>query len=435
MRFSRYLTAAIFSLGCVSFSYSLDFAEKVNVNLELRPRWEHADVSDNNLKDADALTMRTRVGVNFKNLFKVKNLNLLFEPWVVTAFVEEYSPEKQGYDLIADPKQTRINQVYLSYKMNFLNFKVGRQIIIFDNHRFIGNVGWRQMAQTFDAVRLDIEPVKGLDITASYVFAKTGVTTNVAGEGSGWVFAPHNTQIGDDVPVNDSLLLHANYKIKPVKMNITGYAYLINGLHDTYGLKVNGTPISLGNVSLGVWLEYALQNDPTLDSHENTKKNIEASYYYVNLKPTYKSSFGKLFLQFEYEFLEGADRGETNGFTTPLATLHAHDGWADAFLRYVGTSNIYGLKELKVGAGFSNKTIGNFLVKYIQFESDKDFPGGGNKFGNEVDILYKRKLLKNLVFGAKAALYNADNEAKNAGVADKDITKYWVWVTYKWASK
>jgi len=426
----KFLT--LLPLAVFSGAYALDLAQKVNVKIELRPRYEYADVKDNNTKEANALTVRIRTGINFKNLFNVNNLNLLFEPWVVTGLVKDYAPEKSNRDLVADPEQVRINQVYLGYSHRLFDLKVGRQIITFDNHRFIGHVGWRQMAQTFDAVRLDLKPIKGLDFTAVYVAAKTGVTDKEVGDGAPWADAAVNTNIGDDAAGNDSLLFHVNYKYKPFKTNFTAYAYLLNGMHDTYGVKVNGSPKLTSSFSLGFWLEYAYQSDPTLDSHENGKKNIGASYYYVSLKPTLNTSFGKVFALAGYEFLEGADYDETHGFTTPWATLHAHNGWADAFLKYTALSDKYGLKDTHVGIGFKNKVIGKIFAKYHWFKADKDFTGGGDKFGTELDIVYTRKILKNLVFGAKAAFYDADDEAKNAGIADKDITKYWVWVTYKW---
>lgn len=426
----KFLT--LLPLALFSGSYALDLAQKVNVKIELRPRYEYADVKDNNKKEANALTVRIRTGINFKNLFNVNNLNLLFEPWVVTALVKDYAPEKSNRDLVADPEQVRINQVYLSYSHKLFNLKVGRQIITFDNHRFIGHVGWRQMAQTFDAVRLDLKPIKGLDFTAVYVAAKTGVTDRELGDGAGWAAAAVNTNIGDDVAGNDSLLFHVNYKYKPFKTNFTAYAYLLNGMHDTYGVKVNGSPKITPNFSLGFWLEYAYQNDPTLTSHENGNKNIGASYYYISVKPTFNTNYGKVFALAGYEFLEGKDSNETHGFTTPWATLHAHNGWADAFLKYTALSDTYGLKDMHIGLGFKNKVIGKIFAKYHWFKSDKDFPGGGDKFGTEFDILYVRKIVKNLVFGAKAAFYNADSDAKKAGIGDKDVTKYWVWVTYKW---
>jgi len=437
MTFVRKVGAGFLSLGFLSASaLALDLARDVNVKVELRPRYEYVNIDNSTNKDANALTIRIRVGTTFKDLFNVKGLNLLFEPWVVTALVRDYSPERSGYELVADPEQTRINQVYLSYKAGPVGIKLGRQIITFDNHRFIGNVGWRQMAQTFDALRLDFSPLKGLDITAVYVAAKTGVLDENAelSNGASWAFAPNTTNIGDDVAGNDSLLFHANYKYKPFNVNLTAYAYLLNGMHDTYGLKVNGAPKVTPNISLGFWAEYAYQNDPTLTSHENTTKNIGASYYYLALKPSINVGVGKILFEAGYEFLEGADSNETHGFTTPWATLHGHNGWADVFLVYTGRSNTYGLEDTRIGVGFQNKVIGKIFARYHWFKADKSFPGGGDTFGTELDILYTRKLVKNLSLGIKAAFYNGDREAANSGIpnADRDITKYWVWLTYKW---
>lgn len=51
-----------------------------------------------------------------------------------------------GYAVVPDPEATEINQAYLSYSSIPLasNVKWGRQRLILDNARFIGNVGWRQ---------------------------------------------------------------------------------------------------------------------------------------------------------------------------------------------------------------------------------------------------------------------------------------------------
>lgn len=414
--------------------FAIDLAKDVKVNIELRPRYEYVDVDNSTNKEANALTIRIRTGITFKSLFNVNNLDFLFEPWVVTGIVKDYAPEKSGYELVPDPEQVRINQAFLSYKGGLFGLKIGRQIITFDNHRFIGHVGWRQMAQTFDAVRFDLNPMKELNITAVYVAAKTGVfdEKKELGDGAAWAFAANTTNIGDDVAGNDSLLFHASYKYKPLGVNFAAYVYLLNGMHDTYGLKVNGAPKIMENFSLGFWAEYAYQKDPTLTSHENGNKNIGASYYYLSLKPTYNTGYGKVFLELGYEFLEGADGNETHGFTTPWATLHAHNGWADVFLKYTGTSNTYGLEDTRIGLGLQNKTIGKIMARYHWFSADKSFTGGGDKFGTELDIVYTKKIFRNLAFGAKAAFYNADDEAKKVGIGDKDVTKYWVWLTYKW---
>jgi hypothetical protein len=54
--------------------------------------------------------------------------------------------------------QVDFHQAYLIVKDALgtgLNVKVGRQEIIFDEHRLFGNIGWIQQAQTFDAARVD----------------------------------------------------------------------------------------------------------------------------------------------------------------------------------------------------------------------------------------------------------------------------------------
>jgi hypothetical protein len=49
-------------------------------------------------------------------------------------------------DVIADPQTSELNQLWVSYTgIPDTEIKGGRQRIIFDDSRFIGNVGWRQM--------------------------------------------------------------------------------------------------------------------------------------------------------------------------------------------------------------------------------------------------------------------------------------------------
>src|SRR5574340_371966 len=62
------------------------------------------------------------------------------------------NPVNGTYAQILDPEVTEINQAYLSYSgIANTTVKWGRQRIKLDNDRFIGNVGWRQNEQTFDA--------------------------------------------------------------------------------------------------------------------------------------------------------------------------------------------------------------------------------------------------------------------------------------------
>src|SRR5690606_27976497 len=62
-----------------------------------------------------------------------------------------YTP--RGRSVIADAPHTELDQGYIQYKNEMVTFTGGRQVITFDNHRFVGHVGWRQDRQTFDAAK------------------------------------------------------------------------------------------------------------------------------------------------------------------------------------------------------------------------------------------------------------------------------------------
>ena len=79
--------------------------------------------------------------------------------------------------VIADPPITEINQVYLDWKpLDSLPLRGGRQEIIIDNARFIGNVGWRQNHQTFDGATAHFTGVKNLDLGYAYIARQRTVT-------------------------------------------------------------------------------------------------------------------------------------------------------------------------------------------------------------------------------------------------------------------
>src|SRR5690606_30341465 len=54
---------------------------------------------------------------------------------------------------VADPENLELNRFQVSWMREGTGVTLGRQRIVLDNARFVGNVGWRQNEQTFDAVR------------------------------------------------------------------------------------------------------------------------------------------------------------------------------------------------------------------------------------------------------------------------------------------
>ncbi len=374
------------------------------VIFELRPRWEYVDIENDGLKTANAGTVRARLG------FEVdyKPLTFYIENTLVVAYTDRYSPVSSGYEFVADEPQFRFTQFWVGFQYQPLKLKLGRQVINLDNQRFIGAVNWRQTPQTFDAARLDVNLLQNLTFTTAYICSRQAVLDKLSTD-------PCKNQ-----PINHSALFHLSYNgLKPLKTSL--YAYHFNDVADAYGGNIHGD-FSLKGVSLNYWAEYA---------HEivhNDAANIydTANYYHLKLGSTFVTPYGKPFANIGYEHLG-------RYFVTPLATLHAFNGWADVFLKYTAATNTYGLNDLYLTLGYNHAKFGKFEGVFHKFTAPKDFPGGGNKFGNEIDLLWAKKITKNLSVVAKYAKYNANSEAKNAGVGDKDTTKAWLMLTYSFS--
>ncbi|MFO7578471.1 MAG: alginate export family protein, partial [Pelovirga sp.] len=61
------------------------------------------------------------------------------------------TPDRVQYPVVADPEGADLNQAYVQWQSDGGTLlRGGRQRIIYDNARFVGNVGWRQNEQTYD---------------------------------------------------------------------------------------------------------------------------------------------------------------------------------------------------------------------------------------------------------------------------------------------
>ena len=117
-------------------------------------RYETVSQPDTPLQDADALTFRMRSGAELVS----HGFFVLGEAEATLAIVDNYNDTIPGngiepYPVVPDPENVELNRLQIGYKGEAGTLTVGRQRIIHDDHRFVGNVGWRQNEQTFDAVR------------------------------------------------------------------------------------------------------------------------------------------------------------------------------------------------------------------------------------------------------------------------------------------
>ena len=377
--------------------------------LDARYRFENVD-QNNDLRDANAQTLRTRVGFQsgqwycLSGLLEVDNVSRIGD--------DAYNSTRNGqkeYAVVADPDGTEVNQALLRYDHKLGSAVLGRQRINLDNQRFIGSVAWRQNEQTFDGALTQLKPLDGLTLSYAYL---DQVNT---------VFGPDNGRY-DNVtnPANidgHSHLINAQYVFMP-QLTATAYSYLLDLDNiavaptaaegtlssQTSGLRLNGV---VAGVSYA--LEYARQKD-----YGDNPLELDSEYYLAELGYTLKG----VQLKAGYEVLGGDNGSGNRAFQTPLATKHAFQGWADQFL----TTPADGIEDAYVGV--TAPLLGGTLQAwYHDFSTEQ----GSDEYGNEIDLSYAHPIpgVKGLVGLLKYATYDSDDKARTV-----DTDKVWLQLQY-----
>ncbi len=390
-----------------------DAIGKAKVSLNSRLRYEYADQgavgAGPNPEASNALTIRTRFGITSGTVYGFQGM-LEGENLTAVTPLDNYnaagSNGQPGRTVIADPPTTEMNQAWLSYSNWDTVLKGGRQRLVLDAARFVGDVDWRQNQQTFDAVSLVNQSVKDLKFTYAYLWEVNRVFGDVAG-------LPAASPARDFQ--SDSHIVNVSYgRWKFAKL--TAYSYLLdleNGAGNaascaTFGGSVDGNiPLRETAVSFDYHGELAWQTD-----YAKNPADYQAEYYHlsggVNVKPFV---FGA-----GYEVLgtdsNSAVPGASVGFQTPLATLAKFNGWADVFLATPGK----GLRDLYAFAQVTLPGKIPLRVDYHEYGADS----GGGDFGREVNVTLTHKFGKYWSALARYAHYMAED----APYADVD--KVWV---------
>jgi hypothetical protein len=358
-----------------------------SVALDLQFRLEAVD-QEGFAKEALASTLRGRL--TFQS-GKAKGFDVLVEFEGTTDLGNERynstSNQATEYPRILDPEDAELNRAQIRWRTESgTTVILGRQRIILDDARFIGNVGWRQNEQTFDAAMLEHTG-----------FGKTKLTLGVV-ENANRIFGANHPTLSD-LRLR-GYLLHAQRQFQPLfKGSLFGY-WLENRSqaatsHANYGIRGSGEEKSwFWQGSLVFQRDYGPGN-PGNDAN------------YQQFELGWHNSAGHFSAAWE------ALGGDGNyAFSTPLATLHAFNGWADMFT----VTPVNGLQD------FSLRYKGqwgrlNALVRLHRFEADH----GSAHYGDEIDAQLGGKIGKAWNWGFKFAHFQADD-------LSVDTSKAWGWL-------
>ena len=267
-------------------------------------RLRHEEVDDDGFdKKAHASTLRTVLGYETGNYEGWTGL-LEFDDvryWAYDAYNgSHFRPDRPT---VADPQGGGLNQFELIWHgPSESQARIGRQKLELDDERFVGDVGWRQNDQTYDAVTYVHPDLAGIGLVASYLRGIATITdTKVDLDG----YILWLTREFEDVGTVGVYDLNLDFDA-------------VTGSTNTLGAYFAGKVPIDDRLAILFRAEFANQTeagdlDDDVDT-DYTRGELGAKY------DDWTAEFGQ-------ETLGGADGGAAS-FQTPLATKHAFNGSA-----------------------------------------------------------------------------------------------------------
>ncbi len=398
--------------------------------IDLRARFESVDDASRAV-DANANTIRARLGyeTGYWN-----SLQLAFDfdqIWTVGGATHNSTRNgKTAFPLVLDPAMTALNRLQLTYASDFdTKVTLGRQRLLIGNQRFVGNVGWRQHEQTFDAISAVNNSVE--DLTFTYAFLH-----RVNRIGGPEIPVPSTTVPAATGQANylksDSHVMDAVY-LGIDGLRLEAYAFLLDFAPPSYAaLAPQQLAVArLDTVTTGGRADYTFPLSEEITgkltgefarqtNYANNPVAFQLNYWLGEGSLSYAGLTGLV----GYEVLEG---NGTIGFAAPLATLHAFNGWADMFL--VTPAN--GLKDLYVRASYTlpadfveMKSLTG-IVTYHDYTTDN--LGAG--IGSEWNVSAELAVDNNVSLLAKYAAYEGAG-VPFGGFPSKSV--FWLQAAYRY---
>lgn len=388
-------------------------------DLRLRYRYQFLDLEGFE-NDAHASTIRTTVKYETKPLYgvsllgEIRNLARLGTQNLFNDTVTGLATDRP---VIADPEALEVDQALL--KINDVipgtTLTGGRRKIALNNQRFVSTLPFRQNSNSFDGA-----VVENVSLPNTYLHYSYALNFNRA--------FTDRSPVGNFDEANFHLF-HAEHD-HAEWLRLVSYAYLLgieeesfagasNFATNTFGVNAKGKLPIDKDLTFHYDLEYAHQ----IDNEENTL-GINLNYYRISPGITYKGLRANLGL----EVLEG--NGDI-GFATPLALLHAFNGFADVFV----TTPTDGLRDAFFNVTYSVKDSGlkigdydifgdtKFHVAYHYFSAENS----SNDFGHEIDFSMTKKFTDHVSLQFEFARFFSDNSgpvSESTPVFEQDVTQF-----------
>lgn len=384
------------ALVFASFYANLGFANEENnpiwhVSGDFRLRYENVEQDAPSApKPAEALTLRSTVTLDLKpyESFSARIQGEDSRQVGIDRYNDTLGQEPQR-SVIADPESSEIDQAWIRYQRGGHQFTLGRQILDRDGQRMVGGVGWRQDQQRFEAFDWSYQQ-------GPWQARYSRISERLR-------------PIADERDVKSKDHLFDLARETPLG-KLSGYYYSLQE-RDNSATELNTVGIRLAG-KRGPWNYLAEFADQVRDP-----EGAEAESDYRHLRLAYTRN--SLTLSVAEEILGSKDGSA--GFSTPIATLHKFNGWADLWLATPDA----GLQDRYASLSYTSH---GYTGTIIGHDYSSDHGSGASDLGEEWNLLIKKSLSKSLVLGGNAAAFRAGDAASGK----IDVDKFWLWATYSW---
>ncbi len=395
-------------------------AQQIGISGELRPRYEYRygykKLASPNSDAASFISQRTRLNVDYKS----EKFNVYFSLQNVRVWgdVATLSP--------SDKNGIAFHQAWAEFFFNpKISMKLGRQEIIYDDHRIFGSVGWAQQARSHDAFLLKF---------------KTGEKGNL--------------HLGFALNANKESLFKEDYAINQYKS--FQYAWYHTNFNEALGLSAlflnNGMPYTKYDENQKVAYSQTIGARLT---YKKNRINVDGATYFqtgntpndlkdesIDLSAYYFTANAKFKITDEFaagvgiEVLSGNDQdnNETKdkAFKPFYGTNHKFNGWMDYF--YVGSyMNSVGLMDINIPLSFKKDKFSATLIPHFFSSQGTVYDRinrkeADNYLGTEIDLALGYKAHKSVMFNIGYSHMFATETMEILKGGSKDETNNWAWV-------
>jgi hypothetical protein len=397
-------------LGMVSMG---TYAQELDVNLQLRPRYEYRNgfksIMPNGENATSFVSQRSRLNFNYKQeKLKTKLTFQNIRTWGDVATTA--TADKNGIALFEAWAQYDFDTKWSA--------RLGRQVISYDNQRIFGEIDWAQQGQSHDAAVITFHPKNhqldlGFALNANaenLLEPKIAYTTNYKNLQYAW----YHTQFSK---LNLSLLL----------LN-TGYEF----------------EKSIGNLEIdykqtfGTYFSFKEKKwDTNFGAYGQTGKSagkkVNAWYaggflgYAVTSK--FKAGLG-------YEYLSGKNQNDSSSdiksFNPIFGTNHGFNGFMDYF--YVGNhQNSVGLQDAYLKLNYTSNNWQFTLMPHVFSVPNTVLDATNNEMdsylGTELDFTASYTIQKDIVASmGYSQMFGSETLERLKNVTDAANTNNWAWV-------